>query len=373
MNLAIADEAVRDETSNQIKKQLTKELKRQNLSYEDEFLVSSTIEEMKLAGPLLIEKDMVYKLGNQAGVPVVITVEALEKEKFLQFTIKAYDIAGEREIVVDQKVSRTPVTRYIMINDSITFVTGKLTGDYGVVTLVKEPKVRKITFFSEHEGMRVFLANGEYLGEIAHSILNVTDREFEIGSELVLIKKLNGYRDGEEVILLEKDKLSVSLSDLVKTQVMALQLNWTYTQLLGVGAGLRYYPVADWMFLSFDNYVYIGKDFTTSNGSETFHNDFRILVGTYLWLGPDSPFRFNLSLGGGVIFTYPFDREGIFYDYYLNMLNISLELNYQDWSFYIRPELKISMGLGDNSLLDGGPILTANYIPPITVGVLKKW
>lgn len=373
MNLDIEDEDLLNETKEQIVTQVKKELERKNLAYLDEVSIASIISDKKLSEDQLIEETVLYTLGKEAGVPVVITVEALEKESFLEFIVAAFDVEGEKALASNRKVSSSSVSRHIMINSSISSILDKLTGEYGIASIALEPKVRKITFISDQEGLEIYTDNGEYLGEIAQSILNVTDREFDIGTELLVVKKLFGYRDAYEVVTLDKERSTVTLEDLNKAQVLAFQMNWTYMQLLGLGTGIRYYPVPDWMFVSFDNYVYIQKDFSTDYGNESYHNDFRFLIGTYLFSGPESLFRFNVSIGGGVIFSYPYDRSETYYDYYLNLLNISLELNLADWSFYIRPELKIALNLDENSYLDGGLILSTESIPPITIGVLKKW
>ena len=189
----------------------------------------------------------------------------------------------------------------------------------------------------------------------------------------MITKKLEGYREAEQFITLSSEKSAVPLSDLKKAQTLALEMNWTYPQLMGLGTGVRYYPVPDWMYVSFDNYFYLQKDFSTDSGAEVVHNDLRFLVGLYIGLGPESMFRVSASIGAGVIFSYPIDRTGVFYDYYVNPINISLELNLEDWSFYLRPELKITLGLGDNHLHGGGIVLSDFNIPSITLGVLRKW
>jgi len=373
MSLSITDEAEYNDTKVQIEKQIIKELKRQNLEYRDKSYVTSTISEMGLEGELLIEETAVYKLGKEADVPVVITVEAKEKENFLEFIIKAYDIEGNQEIASDRKVSRSSVTRYIMINSSISYVTDKITGEYGIESIIEDPKVRKITFIANQEGMKVYMPDGEYLGEIVHSILNVTDREFEIGTQLLITKKLKGHRDHEQLITLDDERSAVPLSDLIKAKTIGLEFNWTYMQLMGLGTGIRYYPIPDWMYVSFDSYFNLQKDFSASNGAETVHSDMRLLLGLYLGLGPEKIFRVSVSLGGGIILSYPLDRSGVYYDFYISPINISLELNFDDWSFYLRPEMKIALGIGDNSLHEGGIVLSDSNIPNISLGVLRKW
>lgn len=369
----IADQSLLMETTEQIKKQLIAELDRQNLDYWDDTSVASAIRSKNLSGRALIEQETALDLGKIAQVPIVITVEVLDQETFLEFIITAWDVEGQKEIISDRKVSRSSITRYIMINTSIDYVADELTGEYGVAAFHRDPKVRKITFISNQEGMEIYMADGELLGEITHSILNVTDREFEIGTKLLITKKLNGYRVGEQYVFLDKEKSAVPLSDLKKAQILALETNWTYMQMMGIGSGLRYYPIADWMFVSFDSYFYLQKDFSTDYGNEILHSDMRLLAGLYLGFGPEKLFRISVSLGAGVILTLPVNQSTNYADFYINLLNVSFELNFDNWAFYLRPELKIALGLGENNLLEGGIIYSDYYIPPITLGVLRKW
>ncbi len=368
----IADEVLLLETTEQIKQQLIAELDRQNLDYWDESYVASAMRNKNISGRALIEQATALEMGKIAEVPIVITVEVLDKETFLEFIITAWDVDGQKEIVSDRKVSRSSITRYIMINASIDYVADQLTGEYGIAAIQRDPKVRKITFISNQEGLEIYMPDGEFLGEITHSVLNVTDREFEIGTKLLISKKLKGYRDAEQYIFLDKEKSAVPLSDLNKAQILALETNWTYMQLMGIGSGLRYYPIADWMYVSFDSYFYLQKDFTTEYGNDILHSDMRLLAGLYLGFGPESLFRISASIGAGVILTFPVNQSTNYTDFYINLLNISFELNFDDWAFYLRPELRIAMGIGEKNLLNGG-IIHSYYIPPITLGVLRKW
>jgi hypothetical protein len=158
-----------------------------------------------------------------------------------------------------------------------------------------------------------------------------------------------------------------------KAQTIALETNWTYTQLLGAGTGFRFYPIPDWMFVSFDSYFYLQRDFTTPSGNDILHSDMRLLAGVYLGFGPEKLFRINVSIGAGMILSMPVNQSENYTDFYLNPINIAFELNFDDWSFYIRPELRISMGIGEKNLLNGGIIHSDYYVPPITLGVLRKW
>jgi len=369
----VGDGASAERISLQVQEKLTEELERQNLRYWDESHVVSSIASQSLTSDQYAESETLFRLGEGAGVPVVLVVSVREKESLLEIVVTAWDVAGRKEISSVRSVSKSEVTQYIMINSSISRVVSTLTGEYGVEIVREEPKVRKITFLSNQEGMEIYLSNGDRLGAIVHSVLNVTDREYEIGTKLLVVKKLDGHRTGEQYIYLDREKTAVPLSDLVKARNLALEFNWTYTQLMGAGSGFRFYPVPDWMYVSFDSYFYLHKDFSSPSGTEMSHSDMRLLAGLYLGLGPDRLFRVSVSLGFGVILSYPLNTDRFFFDTYINAANVALELNFDNWSFYLRPELRFSLGIGESSLHDGGIVLSDWNIPQITLGVLRKW
>ena len=159
----ITDEELMKETQEQVTEQMQKELSRQNLEYWDDSYVASAIRNRELTSFDLMKQNVAIRLGKEAEVPVVITVQAYEKENFLEITISAWDVTGEQKIAEDRKVSRSSVTRFIMINSSISYVTDQLTGEYGIPSITEDPMVRKITFISNQEGLEVYMPDGEFL------------------------------------------------------------------------------------------------------------------------------------------------------------------------------------------------------------------
>ncbi|MBN2658300.1 MAG: hypothetical protein JXR86_14665 [Spirochaetales bacterium] len=372
-NISIGNEASLEKIKAQVREKLTEELERQNLLYRDETYVASAIASANNKPEEYDRSETVLQLGEAADVPVVLVVSVHEKGSLLEIAITAWDIAGKKAIATERSVSKSEITQYIMIDSSITRIVSKLTGEYGVQIAMEEPKVRKITFLSNQEGMEVYLSSGELLGTIIHSVLNVTDREYEIGTRLLIVKKLKGYRSSEQYVYLDRERSVAPLGDLVKAQTLALEFNWTYTQLMGAGTGIRFYPIPDWLYVSFDSYFYLQKDFSSDSGLEMTHNDLRLLGGLYLGLGPGSIFRVSASLGLGIIVSYPLNSNEVYFDTYINAVNLALELNLDDWSFYLRPELRIFLGIGESSLNKGGISLSEWNVPQISLGVMRKW
>ena len=372
-NITLPDEQASEKVRTQIREKMKEELERQNLQYLDQSSVALVMDAGSITADQFGDREIILQLGRSASVPVVLVVSVQERNSLMEVHITAWDINGEKEITSERNVSKSEVTQYIMINSSISKVVRKLTDEYGVDIVQKEPKVRKITFLSNQDGMKVYMANGDFLGEIDNSVLTITGVEYDIGTKLLIIKELDGYRPGEQYIFLDKEKSAVPLSDLVKAQNMALEFNWTYTQLMGVGTGFRFYPIPDWLYISFDSYFYLQEDFSTPSGLEMTHSDMRLLAGLYLGFGPENLFRISASLGLGFILSYPLNSDNLYFDTYINALNLALELNFDKWSLYLRPELRIALNIGNSSIYKGGIILNEWSIPHITLGVIRKW
>ena len=63
---------------------------------------------------------------------------------------------------------------------------------------------------------------------------------------------------------------------------------------------------------------------------------------------------------------------GVVPDWYLNLINVILELNFRRWIVYTRTEGKYALDLGRN-LLGQGWLSFSQGPPPMTVGFMWKW
>jgi hypothetical protein len=141
--------------------------------------------------------------------------------------------------------------------------------------------------------------------------------------------------------------------------------------MLGFGLAQRYYLKPDITFVAAEHYFYLQHNF--AGGLPVFHHDLRALFGAYLFTGPDSIFRLGVSTGLGFILSYfAVPGLGAFTDFYLNIVNISLELNFPRLLLYLRPEGRYALGIG-RDLLGRGWLNVADGPPPITLGVVWKW
>jgi hypothetical protein len=149
------------------------------------------------------------------------------------------------------------------------------------------------------------------------------------------------------------------------------EFNWTFGQVLGIGVAQRYYLKPDVSYAAAELYTYAQTNFSESH--PLFHHDLRLLYGGYLFTGPDDLFRLGWSTGVGVILTwFTIADQGLYGDWYLNLINASLELNFRRFLVYLRAEGKYTLGIGRN-LLGRNMQSVSGRPPPITTGFMWKW
>ena len=78
------------------------------------------------------------------------------------------------------------------------------------------------------------------------------------------------------------------------------------------------------------------------------------------------------SVGLGIVLSDSVVPRRFRTDFYLNVINTWLELNIQQWMFYVRVELKYGLDIGNNRW-GGGWQTFFGFLPPITFGVARKW
>ncbi len=106
----------------------------------------------------------------------------------------------------------------------------------------------------------------------------------------------------------------------------------------------------------------------------SFNSDMRLLAGLYLFTGPNSIVRLGVSSGIGILLSNFASHDGRMYtDPYINVANLWLELNLYDWAFFVRGELKYGLGGGGDDSWEGRWQTYYGSVPPITLGVVKKW
>ncbi len=234
-----------------------------------------------------------------------------------------------------------------------------------------EGVVDKIILHGKLEGERVFFA-GRDVGVVRDGQLNVPYTPFPVGSRVRVDIRKPGYHPEETVIDLPSTQVEASIPALDRVSRFGIGIDWAFGESLGFGVLGRLYVVPDWTYIQFDHYRHLTPA-SRPGFHDLRHYDFGISVGQYLLLSYRSIVRVSVSVGAGVIYTSISDFAGSdFSDVYLNVVSPSVEINLQGWHFFVQPQLKFALGLGDN-LLQRAWVATSLGIPPVSMGVIRTW
>ena len=167
---------------------------------------------------------------------------------------------------------------------------------------------------------------------------------------------------------------SASVQTPQRLRRLETEAGWTAGQLIGAGVGFRVYPVPGWLFVCLSLYPY-GQAPASSTGNWLFHLDSELLVGSYLFFPSDSLFRLGASAGLGFILSEVSSGQTDTLDYtdvYVNVLSVWAEVNLPPVSFFVRPELKLALGITSPNLLGTSFVLLGNAFVPVTLGAVVR-
>lgn len=319
----------------------------------------------------LLEGSKALEVAAEAGARLAVTgFYRVENRQFV-LEIKCYDVEARAFIQGVLKTGRLTLAMYNLLDGAVKELMPK-------VRLVGKPPpppgpviAEMVTLRSEDEGTEILLAGSQTVGTIVDGSLLMPPIPFPVGSAITVEKRKEGYHPSREALMLDTPVQEFRLKALHPKTRWGTEFNWTYGAVLGFGVAQRYYLKPDASYVAAELYNYAQSNFSESH--PLFHHDLRLLYGGYLFTGPDEVFRLGWSSGAGVILTwFTIADQGLYADWYLNLINISLELNFRRWLVYLRSEGKYAMGWGRN-LLGQGMLSLTQGPPPMTMGFMWKW
>jgi hypothetical protein len=234
----------------------------------------------------------------------------------------------------------------------------------------RDGQLTTMVFTSRQEGLEVLLADGTSLGRIEKGALTIAVEGIDLRVPLVVEKRMEGYHSARQKAAVAP---VIALSPIARSSSFALEAQWTTGQFLGAGSAFRFYLLPDYLFLSPCLYLSAQPQEASGAGTAT-RLDAGFVVGGYMFFPPDSPFRLGISAGGGAIFSWTFaDAVPVYFDPYVDIANLWIELNLPWVSISLRSDLKYALGGQAPNLLGQGVILWAGFLPPLSLGVLFKW
>lgn len=326
----------------------------------------------KVSPDRVTEAPVVLHLGQQAGADMAVSGFYWMEQGRILISLQCYDVKAGTVITGFLHTWRFNLGFYNSIHAEIADLVQKvvfLTAPH-LISLKDAVRVDEITFTSPQEGMEVLVQGQKSVGRITNGTLVFSTGGIRAGTPLLVEKRKPGYHSLSQTIIASPE---ITLTPLPRENKLSLELDWTAGQLEGAGATLRWYPVPDWIMLNFSEYLYT-QVALVPGASVPIHADSEALAGLYLFLPPQSNFRFGISSGVGTILTYvPGTNLPLYTDVYINLLSLWGEYKVGGYPIFARIELKVPLGVGTSLLGVGQPLNWGGGIPPIAVGVVLPW
>ena len=303
-----------------------------------------------------------------SGTYSVIDKDGTER---ILVTLQCWDAKSSQLAAGFLKASRFDLAFYLSLRDWITGLIPTIhvvTAQPGTASRTDDkPIIQAITFQSADEGMEVLIAGDEAPGVITGGKLLFPVGTIREGTPLRVTKRKAGYHESVQTV---KAAQTIMLTPLVKRSSLAALVDWTIGEILGAGAGLRWYPVPDALFASLGAYVFV-QPAVASTPRAVIHGDARLAFGGYVFFPPDAPFRLSLETGGGVVLS-AFTQPGfpLYTDFYLDVFSVTAEVRLLGIPLFLRIESRYALGIGTNLVGRGW---TRDGAPLATVGVLFQW
>ncbi|HOX32169.1 MAG TPA: hypothetical protein PLB91_07555 [Spirochaetales bacterium] len=235
----------------------------------------------------------------------------------------------------------------------------------------------RLSFASSDRGALLSLGEGEAsfpLGEVGESGLEAPYLPFKPGQRLVFGLEKEGFWPARKSFVVKDEEREIALPRLQPKTRMAAYFSYGSSRRLGAAAALRWYPVADWVYLRAEDAFWCAYDFLPGS-RPVFHDELRLGSGAYLFLSPSSPFRLSAGLGFSGIATWVGSsgleqRSG--FDLCLEPFFWTLEWHRGPWALVLEQRLLYSLG-SEGGFLARGWAESPDGVPFLALGVLLKW
>ena len=326
----------------------------------------------KLPPDHITEAPDVLLIGQKTGVDMAVSgFYWMDKDRVLM-SVQCYDVKAGTVITGFVHTWRFNLGLYNSIHAEMADLVQRVVflSAPRLITLKSDVRVDQITFTSPQEGMEVFVQGQKSAGTIHNGSVVFNTDGIAAGTPLAVEKRQAGYHTLWQTVIASPE---VALTPLPRESHLSVEVDWTAGQLEGAGATLRWYPVPDWIMVNFSEYAYTQVPLV-SGSNWPLHSDSELFTGLYLFLPPESGFRFGLGAGAGVILTgIPASGLPLYTDVYINLASIWAEWKAWNLPMFARIELKVPLGIGTNLLGAGPPMHWGSIIPPIAFGVVIPW
>lgn len=240
-----------------------------------------------------------------------------------------------------------------------------------------------ITVYCNQDGASVYLSDTDLMGTISGGELILPFHPLALNQELKVTVQHEGYYDQEEVIVLDQGEIGVKIGELYKAAIAALDFYYTPPSFIGAGIGVRFYPIKDDLFIELKSYFF-GSGLFDDTRNVMFHNELTLKVGYYPVLKGNRKLRFNINTGIGMLNSIVMDSTTseetatTYFDWYISMVEVAIELNLPKVSLYLSPEVRYYNpgNPGEKALLPSGMLDSSkgsDFPVIVNMGVIWKF
>jgi hypothetical protein len=216
--------------------------------------------------------------------------------------------------------------------------------------------------------MQVLINGKEDAGKIDGGKLQVKDPGMKLGQTVLVEKRLTGYNAAWQLV---RAAPIVSLSSLTRITTAALETSWSSEEPVGGSAGVRVYPVPDWVFFRL-SIAPSAQGAVSSLQNRILKMGSNICVGSYLFLSPNYIFRLGAEGGMGLIISEQ-AATGSSLNVYANVLSVWGELNLSGVTFFIRPEVDLALSAQKPDMYGSSLVFVGGWFVPVALGAVVKF